>query len=122
MSDSINIGLIQREIIPQDPAGNLLATLEMMNACSGQGVDLFVLSEYWATGLINPVESETPDLIQDIDGPTVEALRDFCRESGSWICAGSLAIRRKNGITNTSLIIDPQGKIVLEYDKTQLFS
>ena len=122
MADSLTVGLIQREITPQDPAGNLLGTLEMLEKCAGQDVDLFVLTELWATGLINPTEPSSLALAEDIDGPTVDALAEFCRNSETWLLAGSLALKDKKGLTNTSLLIDPSGDIVLRYSKIQLFS
>jgi predicted amidohydrolase len=121
MADSLTIGLIQREIIPQDPAGNLLETLDMCEACAGQDVDLFVLTEHWATGVL---DSSIPDhmaLAEDVDGPTVEALRDFCRESGVYLLAGTLPLKRNSELRNAALMIDPGGEIILEYSKIHLF-
>jgi len=122
MADSITIGLIQRETIPHDPAGNLLSTLEMMDKCTAQEVDLFVLPELWATGLIDPTESSSLSLAENIDGPTIESLSEFCRINQVGLLAGTLALRDAAGLKNTSLLIDRSGEIVLKYSKIHLFS
>ncbi len=120
--DSLTIGLIQREITPDDPAGNLLATLETLKRVAEQEIDLFVLNELWATGLLNPTDQSDMNLAESIDGPTVGALRDFCREYGIHLLAGTIALKNKNGITNTALLIDPSGDIILKYSKVHLFA
>jgi predicted amidohydrolase len=121
MTASLTIAVLQREIRPLDPPGNLLAALDMLRTVAKQGVDLFVLTELWSTGVIAPDSDSATDLAEDIGGPTVEALSDFCRESKSHLLAGTLAIMQKGVLKNTALLLDPSGKIVLQYAKTQLF-
>jgi len=120
-SEQITIGLIQREIIPHDPPGNLLATLTMLETCTSQEVDLFVLTELWSTGMIDPDDASSGGLAESVDGPTVEALRDFCVTHEAWLLAGTLPIKRKDGLRNTALLIGPSGDIALEYSKVHLF-
>ncbi|MFC1476679.1 nitrilase-related carbon-nitrogen hydrolase, partial [Fibrobacterota bacterium] len=38
-----------------------------------------------------------------------------------FLCTGSLAVKKDNGIQNTSYLIDPSGEILLEYSKSHLF-
>ena len=119
--NSLTIGLLQREIAVHDPAGNLLGALEMLRNCARQGVDLFVLTELWSTGLLDPTEPSTLELAEEVDGPTVEALREFCQESQTHLLAGTLPIRSGDGIRNTALLIDPTGAVILETSKIHLF-
>ncbi len=121
-TDKLTIGLIQREIVPGDPAGNLIGTLEILHRLADQEVELMVLSELWATGLIDPADPASIDLASTIDGPTVMALREFCSETGVFLLAGSIAIREKDDLKNMSLLIDPSGEIILSYSKVHLFS
>ncbi len=58
----LTVGLIQREIVTHDPAGNLLSTIHMMEPCVAQGVNLFVLTELWATGLVDITDSQARTL------------------------------------------------------------
>jgi len=120
-SEQITIGLIQREIIPHDPPGNLLAAMKMLETCVAQEVDLFVLTELWSTGMIDPDDASEGGLAESIDGPTVDTLRDFCRTNEVWLLAGTLPIKRKNKLGNTALMIGPSGEIALEYSKVHLF-
>jgi len=122
MADSLVTALIQREIIAHDPAGNLLSTLETMEKCAEQDIDLFVLSELWATGLIDPTEPSSLALAENIDGPTIESLSEFCRSKEVYVLAGTLALRIGNELANAAILIDRSGEIVLQYSKIHLFS
>jgi omega-amidase len=122
MAKKIRIGLIQREITPHDPAGNLLATLEMIGRVADQEVDIFVLSELWSTGLVDPVDGSSVNLAETVDGPTVDALREFCVEHSTHILAGTLPLLEDNRLTNTALMINPSGEIILKYSKIHLFT
>ena len=122
MAKKIRTGLIQREITPHDPAGNLLSTLEMLGRVADQEVDIFVLSELWSTGLVDPTDGSSTSLAETIDGPTIESLREFCVEHDAHILAGTLPLRQGKHLTNTALMIDPSGEIILKYSKIQLFT
>jgi len=118
---TLTTGLIQREIVPHDPAGNLLSTIETMRRLAGEGVDVICLSELWLTGLIDPTEKDSASQISTIDGPTLETLRDFCRTTEIHLLAGTIALKDKDGLRNTALIIDPSGEIVLNYSKIHMY-
>jgi predicted amidohydrolase len=121
MTDSIIVAILQREIVPHDPPGNLMGALEMLGRVSSQGVDLFVLTELWTTGLLSIEDGSAADLVEGIEGPTIDALRDFCRGAGTCLLAGTIALREMGRTTNTSLLIDQSGEIALKYSKIQLF-
>ena len=61
------------------------------------------------------------ETLQDV---TVETLQEWCAEYGVWIHAGGIFLKSKkrNKITNTSLLISPQGEIVSKYHKIHLFN
>jgi len=120
-SNILTVAVVQRRIIPSDPPGNLLATLDLLKACSEQKIDLFVLSELWTTGILDPTDPATGELVEEVSGPTVEALRSFCAERQCYILAGSIPVRKQKQIFNTSFLIDPSGNPILEYSKIQLF-
>jgi predicted amidohydrolase len=57
-------------------------------------------------------------------GTEDEILDRFCqcaRETGMYICTGSMAVRSNGKVYNRSYLIDPEGKPVLTYDKCHLF-
>lgn len=122
MANLITIGLIQREITPHDPAGNLLATLDLLNRTVEQDIDLFILTELWSTGMVDPIDQSCSDLAVSIDGPTVEALKEFCAEHKTHLLAGTFPLLENGRLTNTALLIDHTGKIILRYSKIHLFS
>jgi len=122
MRDALTAAIIQREIIPNDPAGNLFATLDLLNRCAQQEVDLIVLSELWCTGLLDPTDPASLELAESMDGPTIEALQEFSASNSVNLVAGSLAIQEKDKLRNRSLVFNRSGEIVLQYDKIHLFS
>ncbi|HEX9744573.1 MAG TPA: nitrilase-related carbon-nitrogen hydrolase [bacterium] len=117
----MKIAVIQKEISPHDPAGNLFGTLRMLESVAEQEIDLFVLSELFTTGVIDP-GMEKDDFSEMVSGPTISALREFCLENGVHLLAGSIPVKNsKKKVTNTSYLIDPDGEIILEYSKVHLF-
>ncbi len=66
---------------------------------------------------------------ETLKGPTVETLQEWAAEQDIWIVGGSIPILGKKAagktagpnITNTSLLISPEGEIHARYDKIHLF-
>lgn len=79
-------------------------------------IQLITFSEYAVTGF-DPatVESAT----ETIPGPATERLGKLARETGYYICNGSMLYRTEKGeLRNASVILDPDGNIIHHYDKT----
>ncbi|GJD79769.1 amidohydrolase [Methylobacterium gregans] len=57
---------------------------------------------------------------QDAD-PTLAALRETARETGSVVQIGSLAIRNGDKVANRAFLIGPDGEILAAYDKLHLY-
>jgi predicted amidohydrolase len=56
------------------------------------------------------------------DHPTLRGLQKMTRKLGCWVLVGSITTRNDRGtISNRSLVLDAQGKIVAQYDKIHLF-
>ena len=64
MTDSLTNAVIQRNIIPRDPAANLLGALEMLRGCLSQRVELFVMTELWSTGMLDSDDGSAEDLAE----------------------------------------------------------
>jgi predicted amidohydrolase len=59
---------------------------------------------------------------EPLNGTTVETLREWAAERRVWILGGSILLRAQKGlVTNTSLLISPEGLIAARYDKIHLF-
>lgn len=73
-------------------------------------VEMVVFSELAAYG---PAKARA----ERLPGPAENAFRDMARKHGIWIVTGSLYERRKDGIYNTSTVLDPQGEVVGRHRK-----
>lgn len=73
-------------------------------------VEMVVFSELAAYGP-SKVRAER------LPGPAEHAFRDMARKHGIWIVTGSLYERRKDGIYNTSTVLDPSGEVVGRHRK-----
>ncbi len=82
--------------------------------------DLVVLPELWSAGYFH--FDEYPALAESLDGPTVRMCADVARELGTWVHAGSIVERGDDGaLRNTSLLLDPTGKVAHRYSKIHVF-
>lgn len=55
--------------------------------------------------------------------PALAAFRSLARETGAWLLAGSLTVRRDDGdrLANRSYLVDPAGDVAAAYDKIHMF-
>lgn len=79
------------------------------------GPKLITFCEYAVTG-VHPAKMN--ELAQEITGPSTVRLSKLAKDTGFYICNGSMIERDSAGLHNTSLIIDPSGDIVHKYSKT----
>lgn len=85
-----------------------------------KGVDLLVLPELWTVGAFNLAAISEHRATDDL----VHRLGILAGEAGVWLHAGSLplGIADSHGRTfNTSLLYNPEGKLVTTYRKQHLF-
>jgi predicted amidohydrolase len=82
--------------------------------------DLIVLPELWANGYF---EFEAyPAQAEDLGGPTVTLGRKLAAELGCHLHLGSVLLRDSGGgMTNTALLIGPDGEIAHRYEKIHVF-
>jgi formamidase len=70
---------------------------------------------------IDRLLDETPGQAEaaavEIPGPLTDALADLARETGLWICPGSIYERSDEHIYNTAIVIAPDGTIAARYRK-----
>lgn len=82
--------------------------------------DFFVLPELFTTGYHG--KDRMKSLSEDINGPTVDAIKKITRQYGIAFAAGSYIENRNGIIHNTSLSIDRKGRLAGTYRKTHLFT
>jgi len=92
--------------------------MSLVKSCAG--ADLVLLPEIWNTGYFG--FDRYHEEAESLDGPTVSAAAARARELGAWVHVGSFVERRPNGtFTNTSVLLDRQGKPAVTYRKIHLF-
>ncbi|HEY4185265.1 MAG TPA: formamidase [Polyangia bacterium] len=77
-------------------------------------MDLVVFPEYSLHGLSM---STAPELMCDMDGPEVAALRGACRDNRIWGCFSIMEANPHGNPYNTGLIFDDEGSLRLYYRK-----
>ncbi len=116
----LTIGLLQHACVP-DKQSNVAECERLAREAAGRGAGLLVTQELFAGTYFPQVEDEAGfDLAEPIPGPTSQRLADLARELGVFI-SGSLFERRAAGVFhNTSILIDPAGRIVGRYRKMHI--
>lgn len=115
MSNSLNISLIQTDIIWHDITGNLKQLTSKVDGIS-DGTDLIVLPEMFTTGF-----SMSPETISEtMSGSAVRWMKKMAKSKSAAI-TGSLIIQENGHYFNRFLFVFPSGEIEY-YDKRHLFS
>ena len=106
-----------------DPAANLVVTVDMVRQAAGQGAGLVVTPE--VTNCVSQSRSHQVAVLQsESDDITLAALQAEAQTLGVWILIGSLGLQSGDPdgrFANRSLMISPAGKIAARYDKIHMF-
>lgn len=103
-----------------DTARNIARAHELVEAAAMAGARMVVLPEKW--NWWGPA-ARTAEGAEPLDGPSLTAARDWARQLGMAIVAGSVLERIGDGSRafNTSVLIGPDGADVATYRKVHLF-
>lgn len=72
--------------------------------------------------LMNYIGPNYAEHAETIPGPTSDMLCSLAREHGIWIQTGSITEQSESSCPlNTTMLVDPQGKIVCKYSKLHMF-
>lgn len=118
----MRVALLQLNV-SDDPVANLAVTLDYLAEAVRGGAE-FILTPEVTNCLSNSRAHQKEVLQEEEDDVTLAALRDAARGSGVWLLIGSLALKTKDAdgrFANRSFLIDPQGDIVVRYDKIHMF-
>ena len=118
----MKVAAIQMVSTP-DRDENLAAAARLIDEAAAAGARLVSLPEYFCqfgwkeTDKFQIAEAEGSGPIQDL-------LAAKARQHGLWLAGGSLPLTTADPakVTNTALLFDPQGQVVVRYDKLHLFS
>jgi predicted amidohydrolase len=103
-----------------DKDRNLATAERLVRAAAADGAEFVALPEKW--NLLGGGE-ELVAGAEPLDGPSLNAARGWARELGIQLLAGSISERGGEGekASNTSVLIDPQGRDVTVYRKIHMF-
>lgn len=101
-----------------DKARNLGAAERLVRAAAGEGAEFVALPEKW--NLLGAGE-EMAAGAEPLDGPSLGAAREWARELGIHLLAGSIAERGEPKSFNTSVLIGPAGEDIAVYRKIHMF-
>ena len=101
-----------------DKSRNLAAAHDLMLEARDRGAELVALPENFA--LLTDDSRQFLEEAETLKGITVESLREWAAEQDLWILGGSVALKTKTPgkLTNTSLLISPDGDIVARTTKS----
>ncbi len=120
MKQALRLAIVQMNVESGNPESNFArARQRLEDAVSHKPKpDVVMLPEMWNTGYA----WERMRDIADPDGERTKAFFSaFCREHRVNAVAGSVAVKRDNGVTNTIHVFGRDGGIVAEYSKIHLF-
>jgi deaminated glutathione amidase len=103
-----------------DKERNLETAERLVRDAARDGAELIALPEKW--NLLGPGDALRAGA-EDLDGPTLSAVRSWTRELGVHVVAGSISERvaERDKLSNTSVLIGPDGEVGAAYRKIHMF-
>ena len=102
---------------------NLATAAHLIDEAASAGALLVSLPEYFCQ--FGWKETDKFQIAENPgSGPIQDLLAAKARQHGLWLAGGSLPLTTADPakVTNTALLFDPQGQVVVRYDKMHLFS
>ena len=120
MTDRIRLACVQLTS-GTDKAANLETAERLVRQAAATGADVVALPEKWNAIGDPAVLHEAAESLED--GESVDAMRGWAKQHGVTLIGGSITERRegRDKLSNTCLVIDPEGEIVATYRKIHLF-
>jgi predicted amidohydrolase len=119
MPDRIRVACVQLTS-GRDKAANLETAERLVARAAATGADVVVLPEKWnGIGDAETVRA----LAEPLAGESVSAMAEWARTHGITLVGGSITEARegREKLSNTSLVLDPEGAVVAVYRKIHLF-
>ncbi|MFF5444125.1 carbon-nitrogen hydrolase family protein [Streptomyces sp. NPDC012888] len=122
----LRLAAVQAESVPGDVAGNAVHAAGLVGRAAAAGARVAVLPElqvggYDLAALAAGAGEVAADAAGIVDDPRLDALRDAAVRDGIHVITGA-AVRRPDGaLTNSVLVADPAGTLLVRYDKQHLW-
>ncbi len=115
----MRVAAIQMNSTPNQ-AGNFQQAHDLLIQAIDKGCEFVAFPENFS--VFAPETRATLAAAETLKGMTVRTLQEWAAENSIWILGGSLPIKSTaKRVTNTSLLISPDGDITARYDKIHLF-
>lgn len=115
--ESVRVTICQQEATDYDVTGNLARMSSCVATAAADGGEIVVFPELVDVGFGNIVLASTgANLARPIPGATTNAIGQMAIDNGVWIAAAVLE-QTVNGVYDTAVLIDEQGKVVLKQRK-----
>lgn len=114
----IKVALAQFDVKFADPAANQKRVSKLTAEAAANGADVVVFPEMWNTGYA------LDQLGQLADGQgkqTAKLFYQLARQYQIGIVGGSVSVKEDGRFYNRTLVVDPVGQVVGQYDKVHLF-
>ena len=118
VSRTVRIGLVQLAVKDGDINHNISNFAEKSRLLERLEPDIIVLPEFWTTGYEKEAIKKHAEVLGSGRGFLTMAW--VSREYSTYV-AGAVPVRRSNGITDTMLLLSPEGELIAEYNKIHLF-
>jgi len=120
VTDSVKVALIQTNSL-REVAPNLATVGEAVREAAEEGAGFVLTPENVA--MLEPVRAKALDKAQpESSHPAIPFFADLARRHGIHLLAGSLAIKREDGLlANRSYLFDDKGRIAARYSKIHMF-
>jgi predicted amidohydrolase len=127
----LKIAMVQQKAVPNDINANLQSALQYVDQACHMGADLVLFPEMWSNAYAPPFEGAFDDPLRSgfdkerdmwlhnavtVDSEYVRALESIAKRLHIGICVTYLS-ETGSRPQNTAIIIDRNGKVILEYAK-----
>jgi omega-amidase len=112
------ISLVQMEVLQSRPSENLERGIDFISEAARRGSDLVCFPEMWTSGF---AWNGLPEMALHHD-EVLESLIQIARRQRIWINGTMPVMNDRSHVTNTSILLDPKGRIAGSYQKTHLFT
>jgi formamidase len=123
MPRALTILALQHAHVAGDPEATLARFEEHVRQASKTyaSVQLVMAPELYLAAPPAPLERTPPSWLAnagvELPGPLTERLGALARETGLWLVPGTVLERVPEGLTNTAIVISPDGELVARYRK-----
>lgn len=102
-----------------DPEQNLSFIIQQLEKNRDTGIELVLMPE---NALVCGKKEDYHQHAEPLgNGPVQTKLSQLAKQYQLWLIIGSMPIRRKEGVTTTTLVFTPKGELSAHYDKLHMF-